>query len=137
MTEALLSSLPTICQKAWQTWHCLLPPTHSQNMTEALPELGYKAAGLGSLLINIWWILNHSSVSEATSPERELGTSWLITVHLLVRVPGGIDSNCLSTFSPGEEALELQKLFQAPRGLHHSGALSGCSQRERMLHFFL
>lgn len=63
MTEALLSSLPTICQKAWQTWHCLLPPTHSQNMTEALPELGYKAAGLGSLLINIWWILNHSSVS--------------------------------------------------------------------------
>lgn len=37
-TEALLSSFPAICQR--QIWHCPLPCTHSQNVTEALPELG-------------------------------------------------------------------------------------------------
>lgn len=52
------------------------------------------------------------------------------TVRPLVQVPGDIDSDCWSTFFRREDTLELQKLFQAQRGLHHSGALSkSCSQR--------
>lgn len=46
--EALLSFFPDICHLA------LSFTTYLLNVTKALPELGYKAAGLGSLLINIW-----------------------------------------------------------------------------------
>lgn len=37
-------------------------------------------------------------LQEVTSPGRELGMSWLITVRQRVQVPGGTDSEC--TFLP-------------------------------------
>lgn len=52
--------------------HPSLPP--SQNVTEALPKLGHKAVGLSSLLLNGWWILNHSSVLGVYSHSKTL---WL------------------------------------------------------------
>lgn len=74
VTEALLSSFPTICLLTWQTWYYSSPLPPSQNMTEALPELGHKATGLGSPLLNGWWILNHSSVLGVYSHSKIL---WL------------------------------------------------------------
>lgn len=78
VNKALLSSFLTICLLTWQIWYCRspLPPSlpHRTWLKHSLPELGHKAAGLSSLLLNGWWILNHSSVLGVYSHSKTL---WL------------------------------------------------------------
>lgn len=49
--------------------------THSHNTTKALPELGHKAAGLGSPYKHLVDFLNHSSVIDVYSHSKTL---WLM-----------------------------------------------------------